>query len=411
MVWAVWVGGCRSAQQVPGVSTVEAAAGGARRQPGSQAPQVQLQLPGPPPPRRRGQLWRRAHRRAVGHLQGAALPAGGWGCGCGCAGRWVGGYAVCRSLRLRLRLRPARHTAPPPPPHPQGHYERPPYSASSMRSAYHVRELEVHRLARLARPLDIFLSHDWPQGIARHGDMNHLFQRKGFLRREVRRRAAAGRRPCQTAWRAGCALSAAPANPLSPACHPLPAHPHRWRTTPWAAPPLRSCWARCGRPTGSLLTCTPSLPRWWCTTSSAQHRSRRPRRRLPPSATCSSWRWRGRSPRPPGSSRSTSACPAAASCRRVAQLPRLPCAPPARLKGPAWAVPLLPPLLLNAPALHTPTHPVPNIAGHRFPGRRRPPGIQLRPRVAGRAARHARPDEPAAPCAAAAARLPAAHGC
>ena len=32
-----------------------------------------------------------------------------------------------------------------------------------MRSAYHVRELEVHRLLRLRQPLDVFLSHDWPQ--------------------------------------------------------------------------------------------------------------------------------------------------------------------------------------------------------------------------------------------------------
>lgn len=54
-----------------------------------------------------------------------------------------------------------------------------------MRSAYHVRELEVHRLLRLAQPLDVFLSHDWPQGIARHGDLRRLLQRKSFLRREV----------------------------------------------------------------------------------------------------------------------------------------------------------------------------------------------------------------------------------
>jgi hypothetical protein len=55
-----------------------------------------------------------------------------------------------------------------------------------MRSAYHVRELEVHRLLRLRQPLDVFLSHDWPQGIARHGDLNRLLQRKSFLRQEVR---------------------------------------------------------------------------------------------------------------------------------------------------------------------------------------------------------------------------------
>ncbi|EFN55283.1 hypothetical protein CHLNCDRAFT_57928 [Chlorella variabilis] len=73
-----------------------------------------------------------------------------------------------------------------------GHFERPPYHAGSMRSAYHIRELEVggegwavHRLLRLRQPLDVFLSHDWPQGIARHGDTNRLLQRKSFLRREI----------------------------------------------------------------------------------------------------------------------------------------------------------------------------------------------------------------------------------
>ena len=33
--------------------------------------------------------------------------------------------------------------------------------------------------------IDIFLSHDWPRGIARYGDMNTLLRRKQFLRREV----------------------------------------------------------------------------------------------------------------------------------------------------------------------------------------------------------------------------------
>ncbi|KAL4420156.1 hypothetical protein ABPG77_008292 [Micractinium sp. CCAP 211/92] len=66
-----------------------------------------------------------------------------------------------------------------------GHYEHPPYNPGSLRSAYHIRELEVHRLLRLRQPLDVFLSHDWPQGIARHGDLDRLLQRKSFLRREI----------------------------------------------------------------------------------------------------------------------------------------------------------------------------------------------------------------------------------
>ena len=78
----------------------------------------------------------------------------------------------------------------------QGHHERPPYNDSSLRSSYHVRQLDVWRLLHLRRPLDVFLSHDWPQGIARHGNMQALFRRKAFLKSEVRRRAAASRARC-----------------------------------------------------------------------------------------------------------------------------------------------------------------------------------------------------------------------
>ena len=67
----------------------------------------------------------------------------------------------------------------------QGHFERPPYTASTMRSAYHVRELEVFRLAQLKRPLDVFLSHDWPRGIARFGSARALCRAKSFLAAEV----------------------------------------------------------------------------------------------------------------------------------------------------------------------------------------------------------------------------------
>ncbi len=68
----------------------------------------------------------------------------------------------------------------------QGHHERVPYTDGSMRSAYHIRELEVFRLAQLAAPLDVFVSHDWPRGIARHGDLRGLLRAKSFLRNEVR---------------------------------------------------------------------------------------------------------------------------------------------------------------------------------------------------------------------------------
>ena len=68
----------------------------------------------------------------------------------------------------------------------QGHWEKPPYDNSSMRSAYHIRELDVYRLLQIHRPLDIFLSHDWPRGIANFGNKAQLFRAKPFLQKEVK---------------------------------------------------------------------------------------------------------------------------------------------------------------------------------------------------------------------------------
>ena len=68
----------------------------------------------------------------------------------------------------------------------QGHFEAVPYTDSTMRSAYHVRELEVFRLAQLKQPLDIMLSHDWPHAIASHGNIQQLFRAKPHLRADVR---------------------------------------------------------------------------------------------------------------------------------------------------------------------------------------------------------------------------------
>jgi len=67
----------------------------------------------------------------------------------------------------------------------QGHHECPPFSDDTMRSVYHIRELEVFKLRQLGKPLDIFLSHDWPQHIAKHGNTQKLFRRKAFLQSEV----------------------------------------------------------------------------------------------------------------------------------------------------------------------------------------------------------------------------------
>lgn len=63
--------------------------------------------------------------------------------------------------------------------------ERPPYTPNSMRSIYHVRPLDIAQLSMLTGRLDIFLSHDWPSGIAHYGNVRGLLARKKFLQREV----------------------------------------------------------------------------------------------------------------------------------------------------------------------------------------------------------------------------------
>ncbi|CAI5478674.1 unnamed protein product [Closterium sp. Yama58-4] len=97
-----------------------------------------------------------------------------------------------------------------------GHYERPPYNDSQLRSIYHVREYDVTRLAALTSlpsslpsslsssssaangslpasangsHMDVFLSHDWPRGVEQHGDTASLLRAKPFFRGEVERNA------------------------------------------------------------------------------------------------------------------------------------------------------------------------------------------------------------------------------
>ena len=68
----------------------------------------------------------------------------------------------------------------------QGHFERPPYNSRDIRSVYHVREFEVRKLLQLSAPLDVFVSHDWPRGVTKHGNEAELLRRKPFFREEVR---------------------------------------------------------------------------------------------------------------------------------------------------------------------------------------------------------------------------------
>ncbi|XP_031564553.1 lariat debranching enzyme-like [Actinia tenebrosa] len=67
----------------------------------------------------------------------------------------------------------------------KGHYECPPYDGNTMRSAYHIRSFDVFKLKLLSQPMDIVMSHDWPQGVYHHGDVSKLYKYKGFLQPEI----------------------------------------------------------------------------------------------------------------------------------------------------------------------------------------------------------------------------------
>ena len=109
-----------------------------------------------------------------------------------------------------------------------GHHERPPYRGHEVKTAYHVRKFDADKLKAIREPVDVFLSHDWPRGIAHHGDLPALLRKKS-------------------------------------------SSPTRSATVPSARPPPRNSCARFDRGTGSAHTCTSSSPR-----SSTTPRATRP---------------------------------------------------------------------------------------------------------------------------------------
>eukprot|EP01032_Pedospumella_encystans_P011405 gene11405-13258_t len=69
-----------------------------------------------------------------------------------------------------------------------GHFETPPYTEDTLRSVYHMRELEVFRMAHLVQsdhPVDVFLSHDWPAGIWDFGNRERLLKVKPYFREDM----------------------------------------------------------------------------------------------------------------------------------------------------------------------------------------------------------------------------------
>ncbi|XP_059895975.1 lariat debranching enzyme [Gadus macrocephalus] len=67
----------------------------------------------------------------------------------------------------------------------KGHHEFPPYGPDTLRSVYHIRNIDVYKLKQIQMPIDIFMSHDWPRGIYNYGCTQELLRKKKFLRQEV----------------------------------------------------------------------------------------------------------------------------------------------------------------------------------------------------------------------------------
>ncbi|ETM42453.1 hypothetical protein L914_11927 [Phytophthora nicotianae] len=71
-----------------------------------------------------------------------------------------------------------------------GRFESMPFDNNTMRSVYHVRELEVFQLSHVQQidktPLGVFLSHDWPRGIEQYGNIPQLLRRKPFFEQDIR---------------------------------------------------------------------------------------------------------------------------------------------------------------------------------------------------------------------------------
>ncbi|KAG9302162.1 hypothetical protein G9A89_020596 [Geosiphon pyriformis] len=66
-----------------------------------------------------------------------------------------------------------------------GRFEQMPFTDRTLRSIYHVRNFEVMKLAQIRKPLDIFLSHDWPRGIEQYGKTGQLIAKKEYFQKQI----------------------------------------------------------------------------------------------------------------------------------------------------------------------------------------------------------------------------------
>lgn len=64
------------------------------------------------------------------------------------------------------------------------HGERLPFSHGDIKSFYHVRELDVRKLLQVREQVDVGLSHDWPRGVEKHGDVQSLYRLRPMFKQE-----------------------------------------------------------------------------------------------------------------------------------------------------------------------------------------------------------------------------------
>ncbi|KAJ4422871.1 lariat debranching enzyme, partial [Gnomoniopsis sp. IMI 355080] len=66
----------------------------------------------------------------------------------------------------------------------KAHGERLPFGQGDVKSFYHVREFDVRKLLQIREQVDVGLSHDWPRGVEKHGDVQQLYRLRPMWKEE-----------------------------------------------------------------------------------------------------------------------------------------------------------------------------------------------------------------------------------
>lgn len=66
-----------------------------------------------------------------------------------------------------------------------------PFVGSDTISSYHCKQIDIFKMELLAQnateQFDVFLSHDWPTAITKHGDEERLLETKPYFKQEVQK--------------------------------------------------------------------------------------------------------------------------------------------------------------------------------------------------------------------------------